>query len=218
MASCLVGAKPSSGPGLLLIEPLGINFSEIFIEIQTFSLKKMHLKVSSAKWRPFCLCLNVVNKYQKLRLQVYFHVFPRKFSNPEGREWNWLNKTPKPLWLNTYIVTEQYISSFIQNMSKMNDNIFPSIHFVGSKPPYVHTGQFPRGEMWLILSWNPLQCVGPDQWQQVLFNMVSDSLYREHVILNSIPLTQFSMWVNTCIDQQVHDIQHLFVFPVKPSF
>ena len=44
--------------GLLLIEPLGTNFSEISIEIQTFSFKKMHLNMSSAKWRPFCLGLN----------------------------------------------------------------------------------------------------------------------------------------------------------------
>ena len=33
--------------GLLLIGPLGTNFSEILIEILTFSLKKMPLKVSS---------------------------------------------------------------------------------------------------------------------------------------------------------------------------
>ena len=46
--------------GRLLIEPLGTNFSEILIEILTFSFKKMHLKVSSAKWRPFCLSLNVL--------------------------------------------------------------------------------------------------------------------------------------------------------------
>ena len=39
--------------GILLIGPLGTNFSEIFIGIQTFSFKKMHLKISSAKWRPF---------------------------------------------------------------------------------------------------------------------------------------------------------------------
>ena len=45
--------------GILLIGPLGTNFSEIFIEILTLSLKKMHLKVSSAKWRPFYLGLNV---------------------------------------------------------------------------------------------------------------------------------------------------------------
>ena len=46
--------------GILLIGPLGTNFNEIFISIQTFSLKKMRLKMSSAKWRPFCLGLNVL--------------------------------------------------------------------------------------------------------------------------------------------------------------
>ena len=42
--------------GILLFAPLGTNLSEI----QTFSFKKMHLKVSSAKRRPFCLGLNVL--------------------------------------------------------------------------------------------------------------------------------------------------------------
>ena len=48
--------------GILLIGPLGINFSEIdrLIEILTFSSKKMHFKVSSAKRRPFCPGLNVL--------------------------------------------------------------------------------------------------------------------------------------------------------------
>ena len=41
--------------GQLLIGPLGTNFSEILIEILTFSIKKMRLKVSSWKWRPFYL-------------------------------------------------------------------------------------------------------------------------------------------------------------------
>ena len=41
--------------GILLIWPLETNFGEIGIEILTFSLKKMHLKILSAKWRPFCL-------------------------------------------------------------------------------------------------------------------------------------------------------------------
>ena len=44
--------------GILLIGPLGTNFSEILIGIQMLSFKKMHLKMSSAKWRPFCLGLN----------------------------------------------------------------------------------------------------------------------------------------------------------------
>ena len=39
--------------GLLLIGPQRTNFSEILIGIQIFSFKKMHLKMSSAKWRPF---------------------------------------------------------------------------------------------------------------------------------------------------------------------
>ena len=48
--------------GILLIGPLGTNFNEILIGIQTFSFQKMHLKMSSAKWHPFCLSLNVVRK------------------------------------------------------------------------------------------------------------------------------------------------------------
>ena len=46
--------------GILSTGPLGTNFSEILIEILTFLFKKMHLKMSSAKWRPFCLRLNVL--------------------------------------------------------------------------------------------------------------------------------------------------------------
>ena len=46
--------------GILLIGPLGSNFSEMLIEIHTFSFKKIHLKMSSGKWRPFWLGLNVL--------------------------------------------------------------------------------------------------------------------------------------------------------------
>ena len=48
--------------GILLIGPLGTNFSEIVFGIKTSSFKKMHLKMSSAKWRPFCLGLNVLKQ------------------------------------------------------------------------------------------------------------------------------------------------------------
>ena len=47
--------------GILSIWLLGTYFSEILIEILTFSFKKMRLKVLSAKRRPFCLGLNVFN-------------------------------------------------------------------------------------------------------------------------------------------------------------
>ena len=46
--------------GILLIESLGTNFSEILIEIQTFSLKKIRLKISSVKCCSFRLGLNVL--------------------------------------------------------------------------------------------------------------------------------------------------------------
>ena len=46
--------------GILLIGLLGTNFSEILIEICIFSFRKMHLKMSSGKWLPFCLGLNVL--------------------------------------------------------------------------------------------------------------------------------------------------------------
>ena len=48
--------------GILLIGPLGTNFSETLIEIQTFSLRKIRLQMSSAKCRPFCPGLNVLNQ------------------------------------------------------------------------------------------------------------------------------------------------------------
>ena len=64
--------------GLLLNEPLGTNFSEISIRIQTFSFKKMHLNMSSAKWRPLCLGLNVLTHLGLIKVA---DVSQTKFSN-----------------------------------------------------------------------------------------------------------------------------------------
>ena len=66
--------------GILLIGPLWINFNEILIENRTFSFKKIHLKMSSVKWRPFCLGLNVLIE------AVTVHV-------PDIIEWIWSNNT-----------------------------------------------------------------------------------------------------------------------------
>ena len=46
--------------GILLIRSLGTNFSEILSKNHTFSFKKMLLKMSSAKWQPSWLGLNVL--------------------------------------------------------------------------------------------------------------------------------------------------------------
>ena len=65
--------------GILLIGPLGTNFSEIVIEIYTFSFKKMQLKTSSAKWQPFCLGLNVSSAHwihvSLLFMKVHYHLY-----------------------------------------------------------------------------------------------------------------------------------------------
>ena len=71
---CLVGADNGLSPdrpdrrqafiwynsGILSIGCRETNFNEIFIKIQQFSFKKMHLHISSGKWQPFCLSLNVL--------------------------------------------------------------------------------------------------------------------------------------------------------------
>ena len=46
--------------GILSIGPLGTKPSEILMAIHIFSFKKMHLKMSSGKWRPSCLGLNLL--------------------------------------------------------------------------------------------------------------------------------------------------------------
>ena len=46
--------------GILLIRPMGTNFNEILIKIYTFSFEKMNFKISSGKWQPSCLGLDIL--------------------------------------------------------------------------------------------------------------------------------------------------------------
>ena len=52
--------------GIWLTRPLETNFSERLIKIHTFSFTKINLKISSGKWRPFCLVLNELITTRKL--------------------------------------------------------------------------------------------------------------------------------------------------------
>ena len=70
--------------GILLIGPLGTNLSEILIEIITFSFKKMRLNVSSAKWRPCCLGLNVLTWIKNYILHFLCGVITHPFPNSDG--------------------------------------------------------------------------------------------------------------------------------------
>ena len=53
--------------GVLLIGPLGTNFNEILIKIQHIIQENAFI-MSSAKWRPFCIGLNV------LKSHLWYHV------------------------------------------------------------------------------------------------------------------------------------------------
>ena len=68
---------------LLLNGPLGTTFNEILIAILTFVFKKMCLKVSSAKWRPFCLDLNVLLCHHRSVQEVLVVFIPLLFNFTE---------------------------------------------------------------------------------------------------------------------------------------
>ena len=69
--------------GIVLITYLGTNCNAIPITIHTFSFKKIHLKMSSRKWRPFCPGLNELTNLLETRAFIYdvvnshFHHWPR---------------------------------------------------------------------------------------------------------------------------------------------
>ena len=90
--------------GLLLIGPLGTYFREILIEILTFSFKKIHLKMSSAKLRSFVsasmcksshdgsgftgrVCRNLAPLAENLPLDV-FAVRHMKFRTKQDCRWS----------------------------------------------------------------------------------------------------------------------------------
>ena len=85
----------STNSGILLIRPSGTNFSEILIEIMTFSFKKMNLKLSSAKCRPFCRGLNVLTRY-KLQTSMPFtiidHVLDYAQYPVNHRRWHMIDR------------------------------------------------------------------------------------------------------------------------------
>ena len=67
--------------GIVLIGPLGTQFSEILMEILTFSFKKRHLKLSSAKCWPFCLGLNVFTHRFAVMYILIVSLFETGFCN-----------------------------------------------------------------------------------------------------------------------------------------
>ena len=100
--------------GILLIGPLGTNFIEILIGIQTFSFKKMYLKVSSAKRRPFCLVLNVLDSFlwteyiSKYHLQNISHFIQDSISyHIKLLSFSWQNQQHSGSKLNGWFISQR---------------------------------------------------------------------------------------------------------------
>ena len=78
-----------SNAGILFNWTLGTNFSEILSEIDSFSFKQMRLKMSSGKWRPYCLGLNVLTHWGRDKMAA---IFQTTFSNGfSGNENVWIS-------------------------------------------------------------------------------------------------------------------------------
>ena len=124
------GLSPSRCPaniwtnaGISLMEPLVTNFSEVLIKIHTSSLKKMHFKMSSAKWQPFCLGLNVlkINAMNPLQgkvipLDTYMYNYEVFACLPE---------LVMPPWQKTYTRHEKfYLLTVSAPIRFSSDNLF----------------------------------------------------------------------------------------------
>ena len=98
------GSKPGccqainwTNAGKLSIGPPGTKFNEISIGIQTFPFKKMHFKMSFAKWRPFCHCLNVLTSKTFVNVLHTSKSYPRCFLGPHWRPVG-LPEISRPTW------------------------------------------------------------------------------------------------------------------------
>ena len=86
--------------GILLIRPWGTTLGENWLKFIYFALKKMHLKMLSGTWRPYCLGLKVfkqsrvsqwrlhgpITRYEKLRFAHAPEMLGTFFSPPTPKE------------------------------------------------------------------------------------------------------------------------------------
>ena len=80
----------------------GTNFLGILIKMETFSLRKMHLKMSSAKWQPFCLglCVLIDKISQEIPQQWHYCCVKTTSRSPRMYEYKGLHQSQ---WFNPYV-------------------------------------------------------------------------------------------------------------------
>ena len=109
--------------GILFTWLLGTNFSEILIEKQPFSLNKMHLKMLSVKWGPFCLGLNMVTGITTVRLPWHLSIISMIFNTFN----TWINVDFSPVrscGINLMAISQELFKSF-ENYTSVITAIFP---------------------------------------------------------------------------------------------
>ena len=100
---------------------LGTNFSEMLIEIHTFSFKKIHSKMSSGKWQPFCRGPNVLDillpvGYNRFILQL-IHIISYLHNNENN-----LYNSPREIFLWHCLIEK------INKFQLFHWKYFPEIH------------------------------------------------------------------------------------------
>ena len=130
MACCLYRRQAIiwTNAGILLIGPLGTNFSEILIEILTFSFKKMRLKVLSAKRRPFCLGLNVLT-YQVMDIYDFMIILNKLTHNQVQNQLNLIWLYPQLNEVEAVVLVTQMIEHFAWIQRLMVEVTPGKIHF-----------------------------------------------------------------------------------------
>ena len=84
----------------------GTNFSQSLIKIQNFSFTKMHMKISSAKWQPFCPW---GDELIDIRISYYGHSNGRNGSLIAPQFYRLFIRGPKQhstsgtVWMNIYL-------------------------------------------------------------------------------------------------------------------
>ena len=84
---------------ILLIWPLGTQFSEMSIEIHTFLFTKMHVLRSSVKRQPFCPDLKLLKQHQSVPSPVYGCQVHSSFPKSKHTvSWLWAHTPSNPAY------------------------------------------------------------------------------------------------------------------------
>ena len=122
---------------ILKIRPIPINFSEIFSEIQSFPLKKIHLKMWYVNSCPFRLGLNVLNDVIRT-VQMYSQIhddvikwkhFSRYWPFVWGIHWSPMNSPHKGQWHGTLMFS--LICAWINGWVNKNRNHYKNVSLCG---------------------------------------------------------------------------------------